>query len=149
MKKCLILSANAIPKVGGQGLNLHHMVEGLSESFEIQVFCRQMWPEVKTEMVPPSWPSCLIGRVPIVRRLRDWQNFFSDRQFDRYVSRRITQAHLFQGVGGQCCETLAAARSLGCRTVVDCITTHIDDFENHQRIECARFQVRPATNGRS
>jgi glycosyltransferase involved in cell wall biosynthesis len=33
--------------------------------------------------------------------------------------------------------------------VVDCITTHIDDFENHQRIECAKFQVRPATGDRS
>jgi glycosyltransferase involved in cell wall biosynthesis len=61
----------------------------------------------------------------------------------------MSRADLFQGVGGQCLESLARARSLGCRTVVDCITTHIDDFEGHQKTECAKFQIRPATNGRS
>jgi glycosyltransferase involved in cell wall biosynthesis len=148
MKKILILSANAIPNCGGQGLNLHHMVQGLSESFEISLFCRQACAAVKTEVVPPS-RSDLIGRIPVVRRLRDWQNLWSDRHFDHYVARRMKSAHLFQGAGGQCYESLGAARSLGCRTAVDCVTTHIDDFESYQRIECARFQVRPATNERS
>jgi glycosyltransferase involved in cell wall biosynthesis len=61
----------------------------------------------------------------------------------------MNRASLFQGVGGQCYESLAMAKSLGCRTAVDCITTHIDDFEMHQKNECARFQVRPATSERS
>jgi len=149
MKKSLILSANAVPQNGGQGLNLYHMVESLMESFDIRLFCRQNSTNVKTEVAPPPQLSNLIGRIPVVRRLRDWQNLLSDCQFDRYVSRRISRADLFQGVGGQCRDSLAVARSLGCRTAVDCITTHIDDFESHQRRECAKFRIRPATNSLS
>jgi glycosyltransferase involved in cell wall biosynthesis len=149
MKKTLILSANAIPRVGGQGSNLYDMVQGLSESFEISLFCRQTFPLVKTEIVPASRMGNFIAKTPIVRRLRDWQNLYSDQGFDRYVSRRIKPADLFQGVGGQCCESLAAARSAGCGTVVDCITVHIDEFEKQQRIECRKFQVRPATHSRA
>ncbi len=130
-------------------MNLYHMVQGLAETFEIQIFCRQSYPAMHTEVVPASRGVNLIGRVPGLRRRRDWLNFCADRQFDRYVSRRLNPAKLFQGVGGQCCESLRAARSLGCRTVVDCITTHAEDFQKHQEIECARFHVRPATSRRS
>ena len=149
MKKSLILSANATPKVGGQGLNLFHMLQGLSESFDIQVFCQETCSLAHTAVVPPAQLTTLIGRVPVVRRLRDWTNLWSDRHFDHYVARRLNKADLFQGVAGQCHESLRRARALGCRTAVDCLTTHIDDFESHQKIECAKFGVRPATHARS
>src|SRR5579872_2809106 len=134
-KKVLILSANAVPNSGGQGLNLHHMIEGLAKAFEIRLFCRAEHRAVKTKTVPDSRLSNLISRLPVLRRLRDVQNLASDRQFDRYVARHLERADLFQGVGGQCLDSLRTARSLGCRTVVDCVTTHIEDFENQQKTE--------------
>jgi glycosyltransferase involved in cell wall biosynthesis len=146
MPATVILSANATIQLGGQGLNLYHMVTGLREYFDVRLFCRDSFPGVATEIVPPSTLSTYMGRVPVLRRLRDWQGRFSDVHFDRYVSRRLAPAQLFQGVGGQCCESLQAAQGLGCRTVVDSITTHIDDFVEHQKRECAQFNIRPATS---
>lgn len=140
------MSANASPQRGGQGLNLYHMVNGLRGCFDIRLFCLEAFPGVRTEVVPPSLLSSSIARVPILRRRRDLHNHWSDAHFDRYVSRRLAPARLFQGVSGQCYRSLAKARQLGCRTVVDCITTHIDDFVEHQKRECAKFNVHPATD---
>jgi len=146
MAYSLTLSANAPPQLGGQGLNLYHMVTGLREYFDVHLFCRDSFPGVETEVVPPSALSACIGRVPVLRRLRDWQMRLSDVHFDSYVSRRLPPAKLFQGVSGQCYRSLEVARRLGCRTVVDSITTHIDDFVGHQKRECAKFGIRPATS---
>lgn len=143
MKRRLILSANAIPHVGGQGLNLSHMIRGLSPSLDLSVFCRGACSDAQTQVVPESRLARLIGRVPFVRRWRDWQIIFSDTHFDRYVAARLVPADLFQGVAGQCAESLAAARSHGCRTVLDVLNTHIDDLASHVERECAKFHVRP------
>lgn len=144
MARSLVLSANAAPQLGGQGLNLYHMVTCLRDCFDIRVFCRESFPGVPTEIVPSSALSSTIGRVPVLRRLRDWQNRWSDAHFDNYVSRRLPPARLFQGVSGQCYRSLERAKAVGCRTVVDSITTHIDFFFEHQMRECARFNIRPA-----
>ncbi len=146
MKRTLVVSANALPRLGGQGLNLYHMVAGLRQDFDVRLFCRASFPGVMTEVVPPSALSALVGRVPVLRRLRDWQGRLSDVHFDNYVARRLPPAKLFQGVSGQCYQSLEAAQRRGCRTVVDSITTHIDDFVEHQKRECAKFNVRPATS---
>jgi glycosyltransferase involved in cell wall biosynthesis len=144
MPQTLVLSANAASQRGGQGLNLYHMVNGLRGYFDVRLFCRESFPGLQTEIVPPSTLSSSIGRVPILRRLRDLQNRWSDVHFDHYVSRRLTPAKLFQGVSGQCHRSLAKAKELGCRTVLDSITAHIDVLFEHQNRECARFNVRPA-----
>ena len=146
MRHSLILSANAAPLRGGQGLNLFHMASGLRQYFDLRLFCAQSFPDLTTEIVPPSRLATGMGRVPLLRRLRDWQNQWSDAHFDRYVARRLEPARLFQGVSGQCYRSLKAARRLGCRTVVDSITTHIDEFVDQQKRECARFHMRPATS---
>jgi len=146
MRQTLTLSANATPQSGGQGLNLYHMVNGLRQYFDVVLFCRGSFPAIKTEIVPGSALSSCIGKIPLLRRLRDWQNRWSEEHFDRYVSKRLPPAKLFQGVSGQCYESLEAAHGLGCRTVVDSITTHIDDFVEHQRRECAKFKIRLATS---
>src|SRR6185503_5948636 len=142
----LILAYNAVPLQGGQGLNLHNMLHGANGSFNITLFCRSSYPEVKTEVVPDAQISGLIRRIPVVRRLRDWQTFFSDSHFDRFVSARMTGADIFQGVTGQCAESFEAARSYGCRTMLDVVTPHVEDFLAQQNRECQRFQVRPAIN---
>lgn len=146
MKRNLVLSANAAPLVGGQGLNLFHVVQGLSQYFDISLFCQQNFPSHPTQVVPPSALSTWLGKMPVLRRLRDVRNRWSDTHFDHWVAERLPKAELFQGVGGQCHRSLEIAKKQGCGTVVDCITTHIDDFCSHQRRECAKFGIRPATS---
>src|SRR2546422_632987 len=123
MMSRMILSANATLLEGGQGLNLHHMIVGSGEAFDLSVFCRGMCPGVETQVVPESTASRLIGRVPFLRRLRDWRNCFADEHFDGYVARRIAKAKVFQGVTGQCLQSLKAASEHGCRTLLDVVTT--------------------------
>jgi glycosyltransferase involved in cell wall biosynthesis len=144
-KPKLVLSANAIPECGGQGVNLHHMIGTLSETFDLCLFCRAVLNQGETT-VPPSILSGFVGRTRFIRRFRDWQGYWDDRQFDSYVARNLPKAAIFQGVTGQCLRSLAAARVLGARTALDCVTTHIDDFISHQVRECARFGVRPPHN---
>jgi hypothetical protein len=148
MKRRLTLSANANLQEGGQGLNLYHMMQAFAEAFELSVFCRSASPEVKAHRVPESPSGKLINRVPIIRRLRDWQTLFTDIHFDRYVAAHLTEADLFQGVTGQCAESLVAAKSKGCRTVLDVVTMHIEDFIAGQVRECARFNIRPSIHKR-
>jgi glycosyltransferase involved in cell wall biosynthesis len=146
MRDRLILSANATPHQGGQGLNLYHMIEGSRAEFDLSVFCQSACPGVETQVVPDSRVSKLIGRVRILRRLRDWKTWFTDTHFDRYVADRISPTTIFQGVTGQCGESLKRAREKGCRTFLDVITMHIDDFGAHQDRECLKFQIRPSIN---
>lgn len=144
----MILSANAILHQGGQGLNFHHMIEGSRDNFSLSVFCRAVCPGVETQVVPNSQAGKAIGRVPFIRRLRDWQTLLGDVHFDRYVARRLPKANIFQGVTGQCTESLAVAKERGCRTLLDVVTVHIDDFGAQQDRECSRFQIRPSINMR-
>jgi glycosyltransferase involved in cell wall biosynthesis len=144
MKPSLILAANAVPARGGQGLNLQHMIEGLIGHFDLSLFCQGMSLLAPTGVVPLSRLSDLIGRVPMVRRLRDWQALAAESHFDRYVAARLGPAQVFQGATGQCTISLAKAKELGCRTALDVVNTHIDDFTGHMERECARFGVRPA-----
>jgi glycosyltransferase involved in cell wall biosynthesis len=143
MQASLTLAANAIPGLGGQGLNLQHMIEGLIGHFDLSLFCGEPSPLAATCVVPPSSLSTLIGRIPLVRRLRDWQTFCSDRHFDSYVAAHLKPVNIFQGATGQCNASLAKARELGCRTALDVVNTHIDDFAGHMERECARFGIRP------
>lgn len=143
------ISANALPLEGGQGLNLFHMIQGLRESFDLAVFCQGSNGDgskdrtVPIHGVPRSRKSHVIGSIPVVRRLRDWQSFFSNSDFDRYVASKLTAAALFQGATGQCAESLLAAKQHGCKTVLDVVTVHVDDFIEQQRKECLKFDVRP------
>lgn len=148
MKPRLILSANATLHEGGLGLNLHHMIEGLSLSFDLSIYSRLANAELRSTVVPNSGRADFINRLRVLRRLRDWRTHFSNVDFDRYVAGRLEPADIFQGVTGGCAESLLVAKSLGCRTVVDSVTTHIDDFGSHQDVECAKFGVRPSLHPR-
>jgi len=148
-RKKLTISSHAVPLQGGQGLNLFQMIEGARDALETTVFCRGASQRAqKTHLVPDSSLSCLINRVPVVRRLRDWQTFFSDTHFDAYVANRLPDAEVFQGMTGQCANSLIAAKRKGSRTLLDVVTTHIEDFGAQQDRECALFRVRPSINAR-
>jgi glycosyltransferase involved in cell wall biosynthesis len=146
-RKKLIISANAVPLQGGQGLNLFQMIEGAREAFETTVFCREASEKQRplvTNLVPDSSLSRFIASVPVLRRLRDWQTFFSSAHFDDYVARRLPASDIFQGATGQCAKSLAAAKEKGARTLLDVVTMHIEDFTAEQDRECALFGVRPS-----
>lgn len=148
MNPRLVLAANAVPKVGGQGLNLHHMVLGLDGDFDLFVFAREPHPQTPGLAVPGSRLAAAVLRTPGLRRLRDWAGWLESRSFDRFVAGRLPPAQAFMGVTGQCLESLKAARAGGALTAVDSVTTHIDDFGAHLDRECARFGVRPPIHRR-
>lgn len=124
------------------------MIEGARGEFRTTVFSRVASERWQSQLVPESLASKAINALPVVRRLRDWQTFFSDTHFDAYVSQRLPQAKVFQGMTGQCAQSLVAARKSGSRTLLDVVTTHVEDFGLHQSVECAYFGVRPPLNRR-
>lgn len=137
----LVLAANAVPLRGGQGLNLHHVHEALAAAFDVSVWCRG--GEGVAYAVPPSRLARALLRVPVLRRRKDWLALADDRQFDAAVARRLGAAHprVFQGVAGQCALALDRARAQGAVTVLDALTTHVDDFAERSARECAPFGV--------
>src|SRR5947209_11925659 len=138
-QRVMQLSANATPGVGGQGLNLEHMMAALGPSFALRVFCSGGGDGAAVQHVPASRRAAFIGRWPYVRRLRDWQVYFSDSDFDAWVAAQLAGCDIVQGATGQCAHTLAAARRQGSRTVLDVVTTHVDDFLAAQKKTCAGF----------
>ena len=48
----LILSANAVPRRGGQGLNLHHMIEAMEKDFDLKVFCQEAHSNGASQRLP-------------------------------------------------------------------------------------------------
>jgi glycosyltransferase involved in cell wall biosynthesis len=120
------------------------MIEALERDFNLTVFCRGGQSNgVAVHVVPGSRRAALLGRVPLLRRLRDWQTWYSEVGFDRCVAQALSAADVFQGATGQCLESLRVARRLGCCTALDVVTTHIDFFGAQLDRECARFGVRP------
>ncbi|QRN95946.1 glycosyltransferase [Archangium violaceum] len=140
-EKALVLAANAVARQGGQGLNLQHMLEALREDFSLSVFCRGSG-EPRTHQVPASPLSTWMGRVPLLRRRRDWMVLASDLHFDHYVASHLPAADVFQGVVGQCAESLHAARRRGMRTVLDVVNTHVEDFRAHVDRESHKFGLK-------
>jgi glycosyltransferase involved in cell wall biosynthesis len=146
-KPRMVIAANAVPKEGGQGLNLQHMAEGLCESFELSIFCRTPASIAPTQVVPASRTEAIIGATPVLRRARDLQAHLSSTHFDHYVAAHLPVAELFQGVTGQCAFSLRAAWARGMRTVTDVVTAHVDEFCARAARECAAFGVRPPLSG--
>ncbi len=57
-RQTAIIAANAVPRRGGQGMNLSQMVEGLHQAFDLSVYA---------ESAPGSQTSAEISMVRIVR----------------------------------------------------------------------------------
>jgi glycosyltransferase involved in cell wall biosynthesis len=145
-KRRVTIAANAVLSRGGAGLNLQHMLEGGRRDFEPTLFCRTAVPGCITHVTAESQVSKWIGRLYLVRRLHDWQNYFSDSHFDLQVAARLTATEIFHGVTGQCLESMRAARKFGAKRALDVVTMHIDDFLEAQERECAKFQIRLSTH---
>ena len=147
----LVLSANARVGVGGQGLNLEHMVEALRDAYPLTVFARAS-QEPRSVNVPAARASASVLSVPFLRRRRDWITLLDDRQFDRYVANHMPEARILQGVVGQCAQSMEVAKSRRMRTVLDVVNTHVDDFHGHVVRESRKFglyhMVHPETRKR-
>ena len=141
-KPRLVLSAHAVAGRGGQGMNLANMIEGLGSEVALSVFSSGDDVGLPHEVVPESLWNEWILKTPWVRRFNDWRTIISEFHFDRYVAGRLPQADIFQGVVGQCEESLKRAQKLGARTVLDVINTHIEEFEFYVRKECSHFGTR-------
>jgi glycosyltransferase involved in cell wall biosynthesis len=120
------------------------MIEALEENFQLSVFCGGGESNgVAINVVPRSKRAAFIGRIPILRRLRDWQTWYSNVDHDRFVARALAPADVFQGATGQCLDSFQAARTFKARTVLDVVTLHIDYFGQQLDQECADFGIRP------
>jgi glycosyltransferase involved in cell wall biosynthesis len=142
----LIVSANAHPRIGGQGLNLYHTVEALRSVFDLRVYCSAPFPGVSTTVIPSSQVGEFIGKTRFIRRYGDWQQLITDAHFDHEVSRRLTPSKLFHGVTHQCMRSLEAAGDNRSFRVLDVITPHMEEYYSHQSRECAIFGIRPPSN---
>ncbi len=143
MRNRLILSANAVCHQGGQGLNLHHMIQGLGGMFELEVFCKGGETGANSHEIPASQASELIGKIPILRRRRDWQGLLSETHFDRMVSSQLRPAEYFQGTTGQCLNSLETAKRKGSFTLLDVVTVHNEFYQEQSSLECAKFGMPP------
>ena len=133
-KPRLVLSANATPGDGGQGLNLRHMLEALEPLADLNVFDRRNVPASRLERG--------MARVPFLRRRGDLLTLASDISFDAHVERLLPAGDVFQGVVGQCATTLATAKRRGMRAVLDVVNTHVDDYQEHVTRESRKFGSR-------
>jgi glycosyltransferase involved in cell wall biosynthesis len=145
-RRDLIVSANARPLVGGQGLNLYHTVEALRHVFDLQVYCSSPFPGVPTTVIPASRVGEFIAKTRFIRRYSDWQQLITDAHFDHQVSQQLPPCKLFHGVTHQCMRSLAAAGGNRSFRVLDVITPHMEEYYFHQRRECSRFGIRPPSN---
>lgn len=138
----LIVSANAAPGVGGQGVCLANTLAALTPEFGVSLFAAAPASGAASIVPPRSALARAIGRVPLLRRRRDWTVLAADSAFDRWVARRLPAAALFHGATGQSLRSLEAARRAGMPTVLDVVTLHAEDFAAAARRACARFGAR-------
>ena len=139
----IVLAANARPGVGGQGVNFAQFVEALCPQFDVTAFGQARYPGVAGFQIAESRLVNLMDKIPIVRGLHAHRDYLSNTHFDDYVARHMPPADLFQGVTGQCLKALRRAKMMGATTILDCITTHVDDFFEKQREEGLRLGIRP------
>lgn len=141
----VVLSANAHPGVGGQGLNFQHMLEAYSNIYpdNLEFFGQGHFDKIPSKIIGMSPISRLISKIPLLRRLRDIQVESNEVFFDREVSRQLSQCSMFQGATGQCLNSLKKAKSLGARTRLDVITLHGQHYHDILHEECEQFGLRP------
>lgn len=138
----MVVAAAAVPGEGGQGLNLLHMLEGLREEYELEVFATGAHPDYRIHrIVRTPWIDRFFG-LRLFRRLGDWHGFFCDRDFDRQVAARLPDCDGFQGGTGQCLHSLRRAQELGARTLLDVVTVHVDDGNPRVAAESRRLGFR-------
>lgn len=141
----VLLAANAKPGVGGQGLNLKHMMEGYRglDSVDLKTFCQGQLDGFETNEVGVSPFLQFCVRTPGFRRLRGLYVQAGETYFDKSVAGAIGKSDYFQGVTGQCLRSLRKASQAGARTRLDVITTHAEVYHREQVRECVEFGIDP------
>ncbi len=139
--RTLVLAAAARPRVGGQGLNLQQMIDGLSDAFNVELFALEASPNARSRIVPASRAAGLVRGVPLLRRWRALHAGLEEEHFDRWVAAHMPRADVFQGAVGQCANSLRAAKQLGARAVLDVVNMHIDQLSAVANGECRRMGV--------
>jgi glycosyltransferase involved in cell wall biosynthesis len=129
--------------MGGQGLNLQHMIAAYAPASRLETYCRKGGGEGASHTVPDPRSIALAMRVPLLNRRSDWWTLASDVQFDDHVASKLEHADVFQGSVGQAAISLRRARQLGMATVLDVVNTHVDDFATNVKRECRKFGVTP------
>ncbi len=143
-KDRITLSAQAVAGRGGQGLNFLHMMQGYAEDFEVYTFSRGLTQGFPGKRIEPSRLLSSLGRVPLFRRNHAWLDLQNAMHFDRQVSGELQlKGGFFQGVTGQCLESLEVARKMGALTILDCVTLHARTFRNRQLDEGDKFGLAP------
>lgn len=137
--KRFVISANAVPREGGLGLNFAHMLEGLRGEFDVEVFCAAPAEGFSTQVIPPPARINRLFGLPLVRRFRSVHANLVERHFDEAVARLMPTCDLFQGLTGQCEQSLVVAHSRGGRSLLDVVTVHNDEGDLRVARECAAF----------
>jgi glycosyltransferase involved in cell wall biosynthesis len=141
----IAISANAVPREGGLGLNFAHMLAALAGEFQVSAFCAAPVDGIPTQVITESWLATRPFRLPLIRRFRGAQANLAESHFDRAVARRLPECDVFQGLTGQCLRSFLAAKRRGARTLLDVVTVHNDEGDFRVARECAAFntEMRP------
>jgi glycosyltransferase involved in cell wall biosynthesis len=140
----LLFAASAIPEVGGQGLNFFHMAQGFSGLVDVTTFALGTIDGLPGNQIERSALATTMGRVPVIRRCHGRIDLAEARSFDRRTAKEVHgQYDFFAGASSQCLKSLDRASSLGCRTILDCVTLHGRTFRERQIKESVRFGISP------
>jgi glycosyltransferase involved in cell wall biosynthesis len=139
--KRVVIAANAVPREGGLGLNFAHMLTALDGDFDVEVYCAAKLSQFTSHAVPSSSLATRVFRLPIVRWFRGTQANLAETYFDQMVARQLNSCDVFQGLTGQCEQTLRRARDRGARTLLDVVTVHNDEGDLRVARECTTFRT--------
>jgi glycosyltransferase involved in cell wall biosynthesis len=150
VRRRVAVAMNAAFDQGGQGLNFRHVVEALDTNFDVTVFGQGEWrnPLCPVTSIFASRTARLMGRIPLVRRLRDWRTLIEQTHFDRSVAARLTNCDAVVAAAGSALATFQLAKPRGIRCVLDVTTTHVDHFGEVQDRELSGFGGRPVWHPR-
>jgi glycosyltransferase involved in cell wall biosynthesis len=118
---------------GGQGEFLKMMVFALDRLPGATIYSRSATPRVARSVAIPMtgfpWRELYaLASTRLLRRRMDWLTLLSDVQFDKRVRSEVGRPDLFDGVMGQCCETLKRLRAGETKLVLTCLNTHVDNL---------------------
>ena len=138
-------AANATAGRGGQGEFLRQMLYALDQLPQGRIVSRgaKAGRAECADVQPRGWRSLsfrLIAAFPILRRRNDLLTLLSDVDFDSQLSAHVADAGLFDGVMGQCCQTLEWLSRKSIPLVLTALNTHIDGVaealaDEHRRLE--------------
>lgn len=128
----IAFAANASYGVGGQGEFLRLMVHALASRGGGAVYSRSS-PSAGISAIDLPFHGTsravmfrALQRVPLLRGRTDWLTLVADLDFDTRVAGAIDPPDLFDGITGQCFETVRRLRRGSTRVIVTSLNTHIN-----------------------